>query len=113
MPTFLRLIAMLMALQVISGQAAGLNVQVVTNNGQATMVSNGVPQDGFTRVLNTYDCSLTYLYTYTQTDQQYSLNVPYYLILSGLTSPTSINISTVHNNFQPTYNTSLCFPPSC
>jgi len=111
--TVLWLITVFTLISVILGQAAGLTVTIVTNNGQATMVSNGVVNQDFTRIANTFDCSLTYLYTYTQNDKQYALNVPYYLVFQGLTAPTSINITTVHNNFQPTYNTSLCMPPSC
>lgn len=70
MKTLLLLLFVLSALTPSANQqATGLTVQIVTNNGNQTMVSNGQPVDGFTMTLNTFDCSLSYLYTYTQTDQ--------------------------------------------
>jgi hypothetical protein len=46
------------------------------------MVSNGVVNSSFQLSVSKFDCSLSAVYTYTQTNQLYSQNAPYYLVLS-------------------------------
>jgi hypothetical protein len=77
------------------------------------VVTNGDANDSFIENIRKYDCSLPSLYTYSQTQPNYQQNGPYYLNLSGLTQPTAVSISTVHENISPTFSPNICFPPAC
>lgn len=91
----------------------GINVTINLPNTTAYLVTNGTPNSGFIEYGRPFDCSLTPLYTYYQDKASLNSNARYTIDLVGLTQPTAINISTVHKNFVPTYNPTICQPPSC
>ena len=81
--------------------------------GNVSMVINNNASKLFTRATAPFDCSLNQLYTYTQPERLYNYNAPYFIVVGGMFESVGITLTTVHNNFQPTYSPNLCSPPYC
>ena len=83
-------------------------------NSSVDMVTNGQANQSFVYQSMPFDCSLPYIYTLNQSNDQYLANTPYAITLSGLTQATSFTITTIHNNFVPTSSPAVtCSPPTC
>ena len=109
------LIVLSLLLTLISSQSTPSNmyVSLFTPLGNYSVIRSNVTDENFIRNINKFSCSLNNLFTYDQTDYLYSINAFYYLTISGIGSPTSVSITTVHNNFQPSYSPLICQPPFC
>lgn len=92
---------------------SGINITINVPDSTNYLVTNGTPNGTFIEDIRTFDCSLTPLYTYSQSSESLTINAPYTLAFTGITNPTVINLSTVHKNFIPTYSPTVCQPPGC
>ena len=107
---FLLSVSYLVESQTVSGN---FTVLLFSDIGNKTIVANNVANKYFIRNTSKFDCSLNRLYTYTQTDALYTQNAFYSIVISGLDTWVNVSISTVHNNFQPSYSLSNCTAPEC
>ena len=85
-----------------------LNAYLITANSTVQMVSNNVPNSSFIEVVNFFDCSLSSIYSYTQSNTQYLDNTPYSIAVTGITQNTLFSFSTIHNNFVLSYEPTFC-----
>lgn len=81
-------------------------MQTLTNT--ITIFDNNQFASNFLRTDQNFECSINELYTYQQTQDQLNSNFVYQLVLTGITSTTSVSISTAYNTFTPTINTTSC-----
>ena len=110
------LFILLLAVKTVNTQVvdhSNFTVLLFSEIGNKSLVVNGRVNEYFTRNTNKFDCSLTYLYTYVQTDYLYHTNAPYYITISGINQTLGVQITTVHDNFQPSYFPNSCTPPGC
>jgi hypothetical protein len=67
------------------------------------MYQNGQTNINFTQSTTTFNCSLSYMYTYKGNP-----NLPYTISVSNLSSATTFSISSVYGSFNPTINPEAC-----
>jgi hypothetical protein len=80
-----------------------LNAYLITPDSTVKMITNNLPNSSFIQVENFFDCSLSSIYSYTQTNTQYQDNTPYSIAFTGIIQNTSFTFSTIHNNFDLSY----------
>jgi len=106
-------IAILQIVLTLCGAASAQNTNLTVlfiypDNSTTNMVTNNLPNSTFVDNDGLFDCSLSPIFTYNQTNYLYLNNYPYGLGLRGITAPTSVSFSTIHGNFNVTYQPGSC-----
>ncbi len=91
----------------------GITVILQTPENTATIVQNDQVNSSFIENIRKFDCSMNPLYTYNQSNNDLINNTPYYLTLYNVSPLTVVNISTIHQNFNPTSTPQVCVNSTC
>ncbi len=103
-----RLMLILSLVTSILGQSLSITM-INPDKVSVNMFSSGQYNPNFIQQSAPFNCSMSSLYTYAQTDFQYLINEPYVIQFSNLSSTIQFTLNSVYkNNFNPTLSVSSC-----
>lgn len=76
------------------------------------MIVNSVPQSQFILISPTFDCSLSSIYTYQQSEASLESNTPTNIIITT-TSNAMVGLKTKYDLISPTLSNNSCSFPGC